>query len=52
MGLLFYNKGEQKLAIEYYKKSVIVSEDIGNKKAISASLNFIGIVYSEIGNYK
>ncbi|MEQ9413478.1 MAG: tetratricopeptide repeat protein, partial [Cyclobacteriaceae bacterium] len=31
IGLLFYDKGEQKQAIEYYKKSVSVSENIGNK---------------------
>ena len=51
MGTLFYNKGDQKKAIAYYKKSLKINEEIENKKEVAVNLNKIGKAYVKLGNY-
>ena len=48
-GASFWVKGDYQSAIELYKKSLLIDEEIGNKKGIGTSLNNIGAVYSEQG---
>lgn len=51
MGIYFYKRGEQKLAITYYLKSVQLKEEVGVKKDMAKNLRFIGLGYLELGEY-
>jgi adenylate cyclase len=37
--------------LEYYQKSLAIRDEIGEKKGISGSLNVIGVLYHDQGNY-
>ena len=40
----------KQIALEYYKKSLIIREELKNKKEIAMSLNNIGAIYDAIGD--
>ncbi|MFX0182586.1 MAG: tetratricopeptide repeat protein [Candidatus Hodarchaeota archaeon] len=42
---------KRKLALDYFKRSLSLSETFGNKTAIAHSLNRVGCYYLEINNY-
>ena len=44
-GNCYYQKGELDHALDYYKMSLVIREEIGDKLDIAASLNNLGIVY-------
>ena len=44
-GNVYYQKGELDHALDYYKMSLVIREEIGDKLDIAASLNNLGIVY-------
>ena len=44
-GNVYYQKGELDHALDYYKMSLAIREEIGDKLDIAASLNNLGIVY-------
>jgi len=43
-------KNELYIALDYYNKSLKISEKIGDKYGIASSLNSIGFIYSKIGD--
>ena len=51
MGVFMYHDGDQRKAIEYYKKSMEILYEYGKKKEISLILYEIGWSYIEIDNY-
>jgi len=51
-GIVNSNTGKYKQAIEFFTKSAIIYEKIGNKMGISNNYNSIGIVYAQQGNYE
>ncbi|MHA1911141.1 MAG: tetratricopeptide repeat protein, partial [Candidatus Kariarchaeaceae archaeon] len=48
-GVIYRQKGELDKALNYYEKSLIIKEEIGEKRGIALSLNNIGIVYYQKG---
>ena len=48
-GASFWVKGDYQNAIELYKKSLLINEEIGDKQGIGAVLNNIGTIYTEQG---
>ena len=51
-GVSFYFKGNYEKALEYYEKSLKISEEIGCKKGMGKSYNNIGNIYLNQGNYE
>ena len=51
-GVSFYFKGNYEKALEYYKKSLKIKEELGDKKGMGSSLGNIGIIYDDQGNYE
>lgn len=47
LGIIFYNKGENTQALDFYSRSLKLREAIGDKKGIAATLNNLGIVYQD-----
>ncbi|MEH6535650.1 MAG: adenylate/guanylate cyclase domain-containing protein [Psychroserpens sp.] len=50
-GVSFWLKANYLKALDYYKRSLKIREEIGDKKGISASLYNIGNIYLRQGNY-
>lgn len=50
LGLVCWSKSDYKQAIEYYKKSLTISEELGKKVMIARVLNNLGNVYSQLGD--
>lgn len=50
LGIIFYNKGDNDKAINYYSRSFKIREEIRDKKGIAATLNNFGIVYQDQGD--
>ncbi|MHA1911316.1 MAG: tetratricopeptide repeat protein, partial [Candidatus Kariarchaeaceae archaeon] len=44
-GNIYLYKGEMEKSQEYYEKSLVINEELGNKRLISLSLNNIGNIY-------
>jgi len=51
LGIIQYNLGNTKEAIEAYKKSIALFNATGNKINISSPYNNIALIYSQIGDY-
>jgi tetratricopeptide (TPR) repeat protein len=47
LGIIYYNKGENEKAINYYSRSLKIREIIDDKKGIAATLNNLGIIYQD-----
>ena len=43
--IIYWNKRELDLALEYYNKSLEIYENIGNQSGISTLLHNIGVIY-------
>ncbi len=54
LGVVYDNKREFDLAIQYYKKSLEIREQIfgTDSESVAMSYNNLGYIYSEIGNYE
>ncbi|MBL4586977.1 MAG: tetratricopeptide repeat protein, partial [Flavobacteriales bacterium] len=50
-GASFHVRGDYDKAIDYYTKSLKISEETGGKQGIALSLNNIGIIYKGQGDY-
>ena len=50
IGLIYRNKGDISLALEYYQKSLKIREETGDKKGLSTAFNNIGVIYKNQGN--
>ncbi|MFX1535118.1 MAG: tetratricopeptide repeat protein [Promethearchaeota archaeon] len=50
-GTIYLYKGELERSLEYYQQSLVLFEELGNKKDIAYSLNNIGKVYWHIGDF-
>jgi len=50
LGLTFYYQGDFPKAVEYYEKSLKISEDIGDKQQISKCFMNLGMVFDDQGN--
>ncbi len=50
MGYVHMNKVNLPLALEYYKKSIIVEEDNGNIQGLASAYNNIGLIYFNKGD--
>ncbi|MBL4736133.1 MAG: tetratricopeptide repeat protein [Flavobacteriales bacterium] len=48
---LHYNKGNYALALDQNTKALVIRQQIGDKKAIAASLGNIGLIYKNRGDY-
>ncbi len=51
IGNVFHNKGDLDAAMEKFKQSLKISEDIGEKEGIATSFHNLGAVYFETKNY-
>ena len=51
IGVILRTQGDFNKAIDYYLRSIKISNEIDDKKMLAISFNSIGIVYSEQGNY-
>ncbi|MGZ3900066.1 MAG: tetratricopeptide repeat protein, partial [Bacteroidia bacterium] len=49
-GYYYRSKGDIQLALEYYLKSLNISEAIGDKKGTAGSLNNVGFIYYNLGD--
>jgi tetratricopeptide (TPR) repeat protein len=49
IGYILNNKGDISNALNYYKKSLKLFEDLGDKKGLASALNNIGFVYHSQG---
>ncbi|MBL8003948.1 MAG: tetratricopeptide repeat protein [Candidatus Kapabacteria bacterium] len=50
LGLVYDNLSDYPKALEYYSKSVQISEEIGNKVGVANSLGNIGLVYRNLSD--
>ncbi len=50
-GVSFQIRGNHKKALEYYKKTLLIFEQIGFKSGVQSSYINIGLVYDNQGNY-
>ena len=50
-GVSFTIRGDYAQGIDYYTRSLKISEELGDKKGIANSLNNIGGIYYELGDY-
>ena len=51
-GALFYFEYNYEKALEYYEKSLKISEEIGYKKGMESSYSYIATIYLSNNNYK
>ncbi len=51
IGIIHWNKGDYAQALEFYFKSLKISEDIGDKKGIAKGYHGIGIIHWNKGDY-
>jgi tetratricopeptide (TPR) repeat protein len=51
IGLIYDAWGKYDQAIEYYKKSLKIREEIGDRKGEGVTLNNIGMIYYARGKY-
>ncbi len=51
LGIIFQTKGEYDKAIELYRKSLKISEEIGDKQGIADAINNLGTFYYNKGEY-
>ncbi len=49
MGVNSVKQGNTELAIEYYKKRLIIEQELGNKKGIADSYRYLGKTYYSMG---
>ncbi|HIA35213.1 MAG TPA: tetratricopeptide repeat protein, partial [Flavobacteriales bacterium] len=52
IGWTYKNQGNYEKALEYYYKSLKISEEIGDKEGIADSYDNIGRTYNDLGNYE
>jgi len=52
IGTIYDDQGDLTKALEYYRKSLKIQEEIGDKSGIATSLNNIGFIYNTQGNTK
>ncbi len=50
IGFIYRNQGNATQALNYYKQSLKIEEETGNKKGLAESLNNIGYVYDNLGD--
>ncbi len=50
IGYVYDIKGDNKMALEYYKKSLAIEEETGLKEDMASSLNNIGYLYLNMGD--
>lgn len=50
IGFIYRNQGDATQALNYYKRSLKIEEETGNKKGLAESLNNIGYVYDNLGD--
>ena len=50
IGFVNMNNGEIPKALEYYRKSLKLREEVGNKSGIAVSINNIGFIYNNQGD--
>lgn len=51
VGVIYHNKGEIDIALEFYQESLRLREQVKNPEDIAISLNNIGAVYEHRGEY-
>ncbi len=51
-GVGYHLQGDYPIALDYYSRSLKVNEEIRNQKGIANSLNNIGIIYSDQGDFQ
>lgn len=52
MGGIYYNRKNYDEALEYWKKTLDIYLELGNKHAAGSSMNNIGLVYADMGDLK
>ncbi|MBL8005077.1 MAG: tetratricopeptide repeat protein [Candidatus Kapabacteria bacterium] len=51
LGIVYWNLSDYPKALEYLSKSLLISEEIENKRGIASVLGNIGLVYSDLSDY-
>lgn len=52
IGITYHTQTDYEQAVKYYKESLKIKEEIGDKMGMASSLSNIGVVYYEQGDYK
>ncbi|OFY62846.1 MAG: hypothetical protein A3H98_09765 [Bacteroidetes bacterium RIFCSPLOWO2_02_FULL_36_8] len=52
IGIIHKYKGEYKMAIDFFFKSLTIYKELGDKQGISMSYQNIGVIHAERGNYE
>ena len=52
IGLVYWNQGDYKQALDFYFKTLKISEEINDTLRIGRSANNIGLVFHDLGDYK
>jgi serine phosphatase RsbU (regulator of sigma subunit)/Tfp pilus assembly protein PilF len=52
IGIQYSGQGDNDKSLEYFKKSLKVKEEIGDKGQIASTLNNVGSIYLYLGNYE
>ncbi len=52
IGIILKERGEILDALDFYHKSLIIEEGLGNKEGISTALNNIGVLHDNMGDVK
>lgn len=52
IGITYHNQADYEKAVYYYKQSVEIKKEIGDKMGLASSLSNIGLIYYEQGNFK
>ncbi len=51
-GNIHSDKGENKEALDYYKKAMNIAEELGDRKRVAIVKNNVGLIYKGLGNYE
>lgn len=51
LGIIAENRGEYEQALDWYRKSLVIEEELGNRDGMASSYHHLGIVAQELGDY-
>ena len=50
LGMVAQNRGDDDQALDWYRKSLVISEELGKRVDLASSVSQIGILHTERGN--
>ena len=52
LGIIYFEKGEYEISLDFYNKSLKISEETGVKERIAISLNNLAVIYRSLGDFQ